>query len=448
MPVIRADHLIDLIIRFSAVGFVGSVCLCIAAVAWRLKRERDLEVLRGCRQQIQSILRDLLKESLDYSAGLARLRHLLQHRNRRMAEQVLLESPVSPKLLPLLRRLAEDLDLVRTWQARLDKPICDSVNRFSLYQHRLIKGFRPFAFLRRASNADRLGRVRHRASCQLLIQTLYDRNGDVQAVALRSLANIKDPESLPFLIERIGATTSSPLALSDRELTAALAQFPLELAAELLPLLQATTPRLRHLAVNILREMARLQTGARQQALLSGDQFGSEIANWILNRLPEDTNPNVRAAAADLLGYLVGQDEARQCLLRLIRDEIWYVRLHAVRSAGKQFFKEFVLPVSACLTDSQWRVREAAASVLASSGRAGVIHLFHILLTTEDVYAREQIVERLEVSGVIADMIAVYGDAGHELETRVLDAVCKTGRWQASVAKRIEAQAQKGECVA
>ncbi|HTV57014.1 MAG TPA: HEAT repeat domain-containing protein [Terriglobia bacterium] len=451
MLVIRADRLINAIIHYSAItAFAGSVSLSITAVAWHVKRERESEVLDGCRQKIQSILNNLLEKTLDYSAGLALLRDILQNGNRRMVEQVLFEPSVSRKFLPLLQRLAADLDLVRTWQSRLNQPVCDTVNRFALYRQRLLERLPLFGFLGRASHADRLGRLRHRASWQVLIQALNDRNGDVQAAALRSLASIQDPESFPFLIERVRAA-SSRLALSDRELAAALAQFPPKVAPELLSLLHETDPRLRHLAVTVLREMVRQQTKSRKQPFPCANQFSSEVRDWVLTRLPEDTNANVRAGAADLLGYLIPQNEAREGLVRLMRDEIWYVRLHAVRSAGKHLFDEFVLPVSACLTDSQWRVREAAASVLASGGKAGVRHLFHILLTTQDAYAREQIVERLEVSGVIADMIAVYGKAGHELETRTLDAISgmrRTDLLQVSVSNRIKSQERNGESVA
>jgi HEAT repeat protein len=451
MPASHPDQLIHAAIRFSAIVFAGSVSLSIAAVTWRVKREQDSQALARCREYIQSILSELLDETLDYSSGLALVRETMRNRNRRMAERVLFESPVSPKFLPLLQQLAEDLDLVRIWQSHLNEPPSDGLNRMSSFRQSFRRRFRLFAFLSRASNADRLGRVRHRASWRLLINALNDRHGDVQAAALRSLASIQDPESFPFLIERIRAATPSPVALSDRELVAALAHFPLEMAPQLFPLLQETNPRLRHIAVNVLREMARVQTKSRKQALLSADQFGSEIRHCILTRLHEDANPNVRAGAADLLGYLIREDEARRALARLMQDDVWYVRLHAVRAAGNQPLNEFVLPVSACLTDSQWRVREAAASVLASDGKAGVRHLFHILLTTEDTYAQEQILESLEISGVIAEMIAVYGKAGHELETQVLDAVSKMGRsnfLQATISKRIEAQEQKGECVA
>jgi HEAT repeat protein len=451
MAAIHPDHLAHAAIRLSAVAFAGCVGLSIAAVTRRLKRERDSKALDRCRSHIQSILSKLLDESLDYSAGLTLLRDALHTGNRRMAERVLFEPPLSPKLLPLMRKLAEDLDIVRVWQSGLSGPASDGINRLRLFCQTVQRRFHIFAFLARAKNADRLGRVRHRASWTLLAKALNDPNGDVQGVALRSLASIAEPESFPFLIERVRAVTSSPIALSDRELTAALGRFPLQVAPQLLPLLQEVNPRLRQIGVNTLREMAGVQAKYPKQASFSSGQFGSEVAEWILTRLPQDENPNVRAGAADLLGSFIRESEARRSLARLMRDDVWYVRLHAVRAAGNQFFGDLVLPVSTCLTDSQWRVREAAASVLVSGGQAGVRHLFEILLTTEDAYAREQIVERLEISGVLAEMIAVYGEAGHELETRVLDAVSKRGRADflaPKLSKQIEAQGQEGEHVA
>jgi HEAT repeat protein len=428
MAAIRPDQLVHTVIRLSAAAFAGSVSLSIAAVTRRLKRERYSKALDLCHKRIESILGELLDETLDYSTGLALLRDTMQNGSRRMAERVLFERPLSPKVLPLLRKLAEDLDLVRAWQSHFNEPASEVRSPICFLYQTLLRRVRIFAFLARARNADRLGRVRHRASWELLARALNDPSGDVQAVAVRALANIREPESFPFLVDRVRAATLSPAALSDRELTTALSQFPMQLAPQLLPLLQEANPRPRQIAVDTLREMAHLQLKSRKQALVAANQFDPEVTHWVLHGLPEDENANVRAATADLLGYFIRKGEARQAIVRLMQDRVWYVRLHAVRAAGNQFFGELVLPLSHCLTDSQWRVREAAASALASGGKAGVHHLFQILLTTHDAYAREQIVETLEASGVLADLVSVYGKAGHDLETRVLDAVSKLGR--------------------
>jgi HEAT repeat protein len=425
-----AVQFIHIIFLLSAVGFAGCVSLGIIAIRRRVKRERDLKALGRSREYVRSVLQAMLNDGLEYSAGLSLLRATRLNGNRRLAEQLLFQDQTSPKTLPILQRLAQDLGLIRDWQSRLEDPARDEMRRFRLHRPGSLRRLRFFAFLARARNADHLGRVHHHASWRLLANALNDPNSDVQAVALRSLARIGEAQSFPFLIERARAAASSAVLLPERELIAALASFPPQMAHQLSPLLEERNPRLRLIAANVLREMARLRASPQKDLLFVPDQFGPEVSNWILTRLPQDQNPDIRATDADLLGYFRHEARARQELARLMRDEEWYVRLHAVRAAGRLTGSQWILPVSARLTDTHWRVREAASRALAGSGSAGVHQLLTTFLGTEDAYAREQIAEQLEISGITADLTAHYGEAGYELESKVLDAMTKMGRPQ------------------
>lgn len=421
-------HLISTVFVLSVGVFAGALVLSTIAILRRLQREKDLAALAPSRDYIFSILNRLLDDSMEYSMGLSLLLDVVQNGNKHMAERLLFERKASPKSLPLLQKLAEDLGLLRAWQCRLEESAPDGKRRFRFYGQGLLRRFRFLAFLARARSADRLGRIHHRASWRLLVKGLNDPNSDVQAVALRSLANIGEAQSFPFLIERLRAAGLSAAGLSDtglseRELTAALARFPPQMARCLTPLLEDSNPRLRRLATDVLLEMACAQTALPGDLRFTPDEFGRDVVDLILTRLPDDENPDVRARAADLLGQLGEEHRASRCLARLMADREWYVRLHAVRAAGKKGVEGWVPLISGCLKDPHWRVREAAAHALAGCGPAGTRQLLDTFLSTEDIYAREQILEEFELCSIAADQVTHDGEAGREMETQAVGAI-------------------------
>jgi HEAT repeat protein len=421
MPGIHPDHLVRTVLLLSAVVFAASLSISIFTVTRRLLQDRASSALDRAHYKIRSILTALLEDRIDYASALNLLREFMQDGDGRAVEHALFQRQAPPKAVPLLQNLAEDLGLIRACHSRLEDPGSEGTRGLRHCRQILFGRIRLFAFLARARNADRLGRVFHQPSWTVLVKALKDSNSEVQAAALRALVRIREPKSFPFLIELIRASVCRAASPSDRELTAALARFPSGLAYQLLPLLRDSGPRLRLLAGNVLCGMARVES--RKHSGFTPDQFGPEVVTSLLTQLPEDKNPDVRAVAADLLGYFRHEERASDTLVRLLEDSEWYVRLHAARALGKHPVGKWALAVSACLTDSRWQVREAAARALASYGNAGMLYLIDVLLTTNDGYAREQILEQLELSGMLGEMISSYAEPGNAIETRVLDAV-------------------------
>ncbi|MGH7273506.1 MAG: HEAT repeat domain-containing protein, partial [Nitrospiria bacterium] len=114
----------------------------------------------------------------------------------------------------------------------------------------------------------------------------------------------------------------------------------------------------------------------------------------------EDPSPEVRARAAYALGR-IGQPLAVKSLIAALSDPFWYVRLQAARSLGRLASPRAIYDLWLRLTDPHAQVRLAAAESLVLIGPPALQALTSQLLYTADRYAREQVSEVLQQSGLI-----------------------------------------------
>jgi len=185
------------------------------------------------------------------------------------------------------------------------------------------------------------------------------------------------------VVERVAAGGAE---VAPRVLWASLARFGPDAARVLAPLLAHPAWRVRSAA-----------------AYLLGEVGAAERIPELIERLA-DTEPDVRAKTAQALGRL----EARTALFPLLgrlEDPVWLVRMQAVRALGELGEETAVEPVGRRLFDPHWRVRLEAGRVLARMGGTAMDLMAQTLLTTEDTFAREQVVEELQRTPVLADAL-------------------------------------------
>ncbi|MGH9344221.1 MAG: HEAT repeat domain-containing protein [Terriglobia bacterium] len=394
------------VLALSAILFLVSLALIIYAVGRRIQHEQDFIRLDEFRQRLLALFAALGDGTVDYNEALSHVTGLLRPRFQLRMERILLEHLRVPADAVYVKRMAEDLGFVDRWRECLQSP--NGTNKRAVRAR----------FFTRARNAENLGLIRHDESWKLLSESLRDPNTDVQRVALRSLAAIGEPGSFPVLVEHLERTVGQPgTKLSERDLVAALARFPLLLSGGLLPLLRHSNPKIRLLAAQILVQMTAAQEAESGGVCLEEVERGIEISGLIFKRLATDGDADIRARAATLLAS-VRDNCAHETLWRLLNDEAWFVRLHAVRSLARRRDAGALTLLPARLTDAHWRVREAAAHALASCGAPGIHELVSVFLSTDDAFAREQIAEELETSGELARMLArcAAGGAGPEFE--------------------------------
>ncbi|HEX5481248.1 MAG TPA: HEAT repeat domain-containing protein [Terriglobia bacterium] len=417
--------LIHAVLILSWIVLAGIIALVAIVIGRRIKREAEFKTLDHFREHLHSVVDALANHTLEYDAGLAAIRALIPPRHAPAVEQILVEELESPTRAAMLQRLARDLGLIQAWQQRM----ASRNQEEGMARPGALRRLFGLRFTERAASAERLGRIRDLGSWRLLARALQDPHRDVQAVALRSLASIGEPQSFPVLVEQLRSiVTSHRPGLSARTLKAALARFPLDSAPHLLPLLEDRDSRLRVIAIEILREMLETNAGVHGKHVFQTDKIGPQLSRLALTQLANDENPDVRAGAADLLPYFT-DERAAPALARLCSDPEWFVRLHAVRGLGENGEKYFLEAICARLSDPHWRVREAAARALARGGEAGVRWLIETFLTTGDAYAREQITEEFQTSGIMAEIVRrCERGAASAQELEALAAIVRMGK--------------------
>lgn len=142
----------------------------------------------------------------------------------------------------------------------------------------------------------------------------------------------------------------------------------------------------------------------------------------LLTNLCRDPSAEVRGRAAEIIAFLA-DPRATSVLYKLLFDPQWYVRLRAVRALAnlRHSTPYLLLGIRDCLRDSHWRVREAAMQTLIALGRRGRQQLYEHFLTSQDQATREQIVEVIERSGLMASLVEGYGEGAGGVEALMVE---------------------------
>lgn len=428
MPVL-IEHIYDIVVAIVVMVLLGTGALIILAIARRQRRDRYFRRIDDLRQRYGPVIASLLSQKLEYERGREVLKGISGIDRDQVLEQLCLEKKPTPDQVPILRRLCEELGLVKIWQARLGGQLGLASLRDSLatpegFLHR----FSRLHFLLRAKAADNLGIIQHKASWPLLVKALEDPHPDVQAVAVRSLSSIQEPASFGPLVERLQRVILKPSTrLSLRSIKTALISFPLKQMDGLRPSLAHAHRRIRFLATDIIRETVERHSAWEEDFVLDATVFTPELTDLFVGQLCFDENPDVRARSAPVISHLA-DPRSTPVLLTLLEDAQWFVRLHAVRALAKRKFLSQAPQVALRLTDPHWMVREAAARTLLVFGRVGSEQLSSHFLSTQDRYSQEQIADEMQRAGLIPNLLVQYSSETEGTEGRVLEQLVQMGK--------------------
>jgi len=423
------EYVTEVVLVLFVLALLGNLFLIGIVFLRRQQRDRFFQRIDALRIQYGPVIAGVLSGQLAYPKGLQELREISGADRLFMLERLCLENKPAPAAEPALRRLCEDLGLVKIWQQRLMGQIDQASLRESLvHPHGWVGRVKCLQFLIRSKSAENLGLIRHEPSWPLLVKALEDPNPDLQVVAVRSLAAIRHPGSFPALVDRLQKVVLDPApVLSVRTLKSGLVSFPLQNVHELLASLRHTNPRVRFLATDIIREMVEREAAGHPDFCLDQKKMKGDLAEVFLTELPFDANPDVRARVGPVIAYLADSRSA-SALLALLGDAAWFVRLHAVRSLAKPKFLSHAGRIASALTDTNWRVREAAVRTLRGFGSAGLDLLTAHFLVTQDRYSREQVADELQRAGLIPELLARCAETGNGRETAVLSHLAEMGK--------------------
>jgi len=423
------EHLTEVVFVLFVMVLLGNLFLVGIVLTRRQRRRKFFQRIDALREKYGSIVPGVLSGQIPYVQGLQELRGISGSDRMSMLERLCLERKPAPGQEPVLRRLSEDLGLVKIWQQRLMGQIDPASIKDALADPGgLVERVSTLQFLIRAKSAENLGLIRHEPSWPLLVKALEDSHPDLQSVAARSLSAIGYPGSFPALVAQLHKVVlASTSALSVRAIKAALVSFPLENADEFLPSLRHPNPRIRFLSTDIIREMVEREAAGKTDFCLDRRNLQADLAEVFLVEMAFDENPDVRARAAAVISYLA-DPRAVPLLLTLLEDAAWFVRLHAVRALAKRRFLSQAGKIAGALTDPNWRVREAAVRTLRSFGPVGRERLTEHFLRTDDRYSREQIADEFQRAGLIPDLLLQCAENGNGREARVLGHLAEMGK--------------------
>jgi HEAT repeat protein len=403
------------------ISVLMGICLLIAvAIIRRWQQIRYSRYIHSLRRQYRPNLAQLLSGARS-PAGRAALGELPLDDLEILLDPLLSKRKMTARQLAFLQALCADLGLIELWQGRLANSHKPATSAHSAHPH-----FSDPAVMRhvlRAKSIRNLGTLRHQASWPLLVRALDDRHPDIQLVALRSLAALHAPQSFPALLERLHAVVQGESKFPPPQgLQAALVCFDLNCVPALVPSLRHANHQIRLIATDVLQTIICSEAARAPCRAFTPETLSSPIVELLLTELCVDTSAEVRGRAAQAIVYL---DDLRaiSILRNHLLDHQWFVRLRAVRALINlhQASRPLLPDICDCLRDSHWRVREAAAQTLLSLGQEGKNQLYQHFLTSHDLITRKQIVEVIERTGLMWQLVEEYGNGIQGLEALTVE---------------------------
>jgi HEAT repeat protein len=258
--------------------------------------------------------------------------------------------------------------------------------------------------------AERLGRIRCARAVPALIKALRSENNDLKNMAVNSLGLIGDESALGALMERFREIIDEKEDISARIIKNSLISFGSHAVPYLMRELESSLWRVRSRVLDILCE---IDDPALKEVFL---------------KALKDMEPDVRAKGARGLGIIKEADGTLEPLTRLYEDEVWIVRYYSVKALGLIGDKSSVGLFKRAITDSNWQVRRAAAEALGAFGVPAIKELTDVMLRSNDRFAREQVAEELQRSGLIYVIIEnLKNPSGATVSEAILFDIGKNG---------------------
>lgn len=208
---------------------------------------------------------------------------------------------------------------------------------------------------------------------------LEDSDAGVRRIALIALADLEDPDGLPWLIAALGHDPSASVRAEAARLLEAWEEPEVVHA-----LCQALTDPDNDVREGAAQSLSLLKTEASGRLLLPwarhADPFVRASALRALRelRLPDsakvarqalsDPAADIRREAVGILGWLKHVEALPDLTLRLAEDEDGEVRRIAAGAVGFASTASVIHALTQALSDAQWRVREEAATTLGKVG--------------------------------------------------------------------------------
>jgi len=222
-----------------------------------------------------------------------------------------------------------------------------------------------------------LGRTRAPEGIHALAEGLRDSDLQTRLAALRGLGRTASPKAAEEILGWLG---EAGLAVPDLPLQSALVQCSAERPQLLIPFVSNAKGPLREVLGRVLGEVATPSLGLD------------------LLQFAEDDLDELRASVARAMSQS-SSELARNVLTELSQDRVWFVRLRAIVSLGKQSDARVIPLLVRGLSDANRLVRFRAAEALVGL-RTEMLPIFEQVVALQDRYGLHAYVTALENAGL------------------------------------------------
>lgn len=185
-----------------------------------------------------------------------------------------------------------------------------------------------------------LGYAHSPHALEILKSSILSRDEDVSYFSLLALGQIKNRASAKILLDFL-----SKHIFSGHRIVSLLETFPAEVVEEALRATYDKDPFVRFWSVKLLAKFKPAQGFKR------------------IEELTGDGSADVRAASCECLGE-VGEKKAQDALRRCLKDEVWFVRMHAAKALSKISEAGYAPEIAGLTEDPAWLVRDTVKKIM------------------------------------------------------------------------------------
>jgi len=414
------------VVLWIALGVLAiDVSLVVYILRRRLSRWLYFSRKDAAARRSGGIVRQLITGELSPAGFAVRLQSRRAHAERDAVRDLLLEGLEGDGRKAITEALFR-LGYVERWsreafgRRRTKELLAHIINRKPLPPAReirftRIRRLRLFS-IRRARAVSELVQLDASFSKVFMQEALSDPSPYVARSNVSAMGRNRQDYEFPILLDLLRKAIQGSNDLAVTSVKTALVRYPIGYLDRFVPLLEDPNPLCRFVVVDCIREVCD-SAGFPLKAL----DFPGNLYRWFIDKAPCDQSVEVRARGARVIRHF--HDAAAVATLRImLQDTNEFVRLHTVRACADPYYSDLIDAIVLRLTDVRWRVREAAVKTLTTFGKTGRQQLGRHFLDTSDRFAGEQIIEEMERSGIIFEMLPALG--GENGDRALTEGVC------------------------
>lgn len=261
-----------------------------------------------------------------------------------------------------------------------------------------IRRLRLFS-VKRARAVNQLGQLDAAFSRLFVREALADPSAYVIRANVAAMGHNQQAHEVPLLLDLLRQAVKGSSELPVNSVKTALVRYPISHLDQFIPFLDDEDFRFRFVLVDSIRQVC-----DAAKFPLNAKDFPESLYQWFIDKAAQDESVDVRARSARVIRYF--HDAAATITLRaMMLDRNEFVRLHTVRACADPHYSALIPDITRRITDPRWRVREASVKTLATFSKAGRRQLAQYFLDTTDQFASEQMIEEMQRSGIITEML-------------------------------------------